>query len=204
MLIDYPDVPRSVGRFEGDAFEAEKWKPEYPNSAFDNMRPDDAFWAAKIVSKFSDETILAIVRKAAYSDPAATDYIARTLIKRRDKVLATWLNQVNPVVEVALDATGALTFANASVDAKAATPAESYSLRWFQFDNATGSRRDLGAASTVTALRAQAPAELLNGNVEYAGVTITAAHPGHSGWARPATVYFRRTGAGWTTVGIDR
>ena len=49
MLIDYPDVPPSVGRFEAEAFDPEQWKPEYPNPAFDNMRPDDAFWAARIV-----------------------------------------------------------------------------------------------------------------------------------------------------------
>ena len=30
MLVDYPDVPASIGRFEGDAFDALKWKPEYP------------------------------------------------------------------------------------------------------------------------------------------------------------------------------
>ena len=154
MLIDYPDVPPSVGRFEGDAFDPEKWKPEYPNPAFDNMRPDDAFWAARIVSKFSDATIRAIVGKARYSDPAATEYISATLIKRRDKVLATWLNQVNPVVDVTLDAAGALTFGNAAVDAKAATPAESYSLRWFRFDNATDTRTDVGEAIVVTELRA--------------------------------------------------
>ena len=136
MLIDYPDVPPSVGRFEGDAFDPEKWKPEYPNPAFDIMRPDDAFWAARIVSKFSDAMVRAIVAKARYTDPKATDYIAATLIKRRDKVLATWLNQVNPVVDVTLDGTGALTFSNAAVDAKAATPAESYAIRWFRLDNA--------------------------------------------------------------------
>ena len=33
------------------------------NPAFDNMRPDDAFWAARIVSKFSDEAIRAVVEK---------------------------------------------------------------------------------------------------------------------------------------------
>ena len=32
MLIDYPDVPRSVGRFEAKAFDPLKWKPEYPNA----------------------------------------------------------------------------------------------------------------------------------------------------------------------------
>ena len=46
--------------------------------------------------------------------------------------------------------TGALTFRNAAVDAKAATPAESYSLRWFRFDNATDTRTDVGEAMAVT------------------------------------------------------
>ena len=64
MHIDYPDVPPSVGRFEGDAFDPEQWKPEYPNPAFGNMRPDDAFWAARIVARFSDDAIRAIVEKA--------------------------------------------------------------------------------------------------------------------------------------------
>ena len=51
------------------------------------------------------------MEKARYTDPKATDYMTETLITRRDKVLATWLNQVNPVVDVTLDGTGALTFA---------------------------------------------------------------------------------------------
>jgi hypothetical protein len=207
MLIDYPDVPPSVGRFEGDAFDPEKWKPEYPNAAFDNMRPDDAFWAARIVSRFSDAAIRAIVGKARYSDPRATEYLSATLIKRRDKVLAAWLNQVNPVVDVRLDASGTLTFGNAAVDANAATPPERYSLRWFHFDNATDSRSDVGEAMAVVEPRADAPAGLLGGASSYAGVTITAEHPGQPGWARPATFYFRRTGGpnpGWETVGVER
>ena len=51
------------------------------------MRADDAFWAARLVARFSDEAIRAIVAKARYSDPRAADHIAATLIKRRDKVL---------------------------------------------------------------------------------------------------------------------
>ena len=62
------------------------------------MRPDDAFWAARIVAKFDDGMVRAIVEKAKYSDPKATDYITQTLIARRDKVLKTYLNQVNPIV----------------------------------------------------------------------------------------------------------
>jgi hypothetical protein len=44
--------------------------------------------------------------KARYSDPAATDFIARTLIARRTKVLATWLTAVNPIADARLDAAG--------------------------------------------------------------------------------------------------
>ena len=99
-------VPRSVGRLEAERFDPLTWKPEYPNPAFDNMRPDDAFWAARIVSKFSDEAIRAVVEKAAYSDPAATDFMTKTIIARRDKVVATWINQVCPVVDTALSADG--------------------------------------------------------------------------------------------------
>jgi hypothetical protein len=204
MLIDYPDVPASVGRFEGDAFDAGRWKPEYPNPAFEIMRPDDAFWAARIVSKFSDAMVRGIVAKAQYSDPRATDYIAATLIKRRDKVLATWLNQVNPVVDVALDGTGALTFRNAAVDAMTATPAESYTIRWFRLDNAADTRTDVGDQAIVTELRAAAPSELLSAGTDYIGLTMSATHPKRPGWARPATFYFRRAGSTWQTVGIER
>ena len=70
MHISYPDVPPAVGRFEAEAFQPELWKPEYPNPAFDNMRPDDAFWAARIVARFDDAAVRAIVEKARYTDPA--------------------------------------------------------------------------------------------------------------------------------------
>ena len=117
MLIDYPDAPPAIGRLEGDAFDPQKWKPEYPNPAFENMQLDDAFWAARIVSKFSDAMVRAIVEKARYSDPKATEYMTATLIKRRDKVLRYWLNAVNPVVDPVLASSGALTFSNAAIDA---------------------------------------------------------------------------------------
>jgi hypothetical protein len=203
MLIDYPDVPSSVGRFEGDAFDAERWKPEYPNAAFDNMRPDDAFWAARIVSKFSDQAIRAIVEKARYTDPRATEYITATLIKRRNKVLGTWLNGVNPVVNASIDRAGTLTFENAAVAANVATPAASYTIQWFRFDNAADAKQTIGDAVEATEGTAPAPPALLTSG-EYIGVTITAGHAEHPDWARPATFYFRRTRDGWECVASER
>ena len=203
MHIRYPDVPRSVGRIESDAFDPLKWKPEYPNSAFDNMRADDAFWAARIVARFTDEMIGGIVKKAQYSDPRATDYLTKVIIERRDKVAAAWLNQVCPVVDPVLAADGGLTFTNAAVAARAATEGDGYQLQWFRFDNSTNARTPVGDAQTVSTAASRAPAELL-GSGEYVGVSVTAKHATHPGWSRASTFFFRRGGSGWTLVGVER
>ena len=203
MTIDYPDVPASVGRIEAEAFDPVKWKPEYPNAAFENMRPDDAFWAARIVSRFTDEMIGAIVGKARYSDPRAAEYMTATLIARRDKVLAAWLNDVCPIVDPVLAGDGTLTFTNAAVAARAATPGERYQLRWFRFDNATATRTPVAEPQTATGTSARAPAGILDAG-EYVGVEMTGHHPQQPGWVRSSTFFFRRGAAGWTLVGVER
>lgn len=203
LFIDYPKAPAAVGRFEADAFDPPKWKPEYPNSSFVNMQPADAFWGARIVAAFSDEEIRAVVGKARYSDPAAAEFLTAALIKRRDKIAAAWLNGVNPVVDPKLAADGTLTFRNAAVEAHAATPAASYSLAWSRFDNATDTHTSVGTPATVTDTRGAAPAELLTGS-DYVAVTITGTHPEHPRWSDPLRIYFKRDGDGWKTVGLER
>ncbi len=51
ITVDYWQDAKSVGRFESDFFDPVKWRPEYPNPAFDNMRADDAFWGARLVAR---------------------------------------------------------------------------------------------------------------------------------------------------------
>jgi hypothetical protein len=205
MHIDYPQVPPAVGRFEANAFEPAHWRPEYPNPAFDNMRPDDAFWAARIVARFSNDAIRVIVERAHYSDPRATDYVTGTIIKRRDKVVAYWLTQVNPLVDFALSDRGELTFANAAEQAGVASPASSYRLQWARFDNATGLPTNVGGEVTLSEPRAQAPAALASDNAQqFVEVQIAAVHPQFPSWTKPVTVHFRRVGPGWTMVGLVR
>jgi hypothetical protein len=203
MRVDYPDVPPSVGRFEADFFDPLRWKPEYPNPAFDNMRPDDAFWAARLVQRFSDDAVRAVVAKGRYSDPAATDYVARTLITRRDKVLRTWLTGVNPVTAFELSPQGSLTFENAAVAAGLAGAPAAYRLSWSRFDNAadadTGAREEMRS----TEPRTQAPASMLQ-DAAYVSLTIRTEHPDHPAWAQPVRVFFRRAGNAWQTVGLER
>jgi hypothetical protein len=202
MHIDYPDVPPSVGRFEAQAFDPMRWRPEYPNPAFDNMRADDAFWAARLVARFSAADIRAVVEKARYSDPRATDYMTATLVERRRRVLSAWLTPVNPLADFVLDQDGVLTFGNAAVTAGVATSAQRYRLRWSRFDNATGAVSD-GVDTEATETRAAAPGSLL-ASAAFLQVEVAAEHPQHPAWAQPVVLHFRREGARWPLVGLRR
>lgn len=166
------------------------------------MRADDAFWAARIVAKFSESDIRAIVAKARYSDPRAADYMTATLIERRNKVLKTWLTAVNPLVDFALSADGMLTFDNAAVAAGVATPPAEYRVRWARFDNATGSTAG-AIETTVSGTRAAAPPQVL-AEAQFVRADITSHHTQFSAWNTAVSVYFRRGSGGWTLAGITR
>ncbi len=203
QFIDYPDDLRpSVGRIQGDVFEPQDWKPEYPNQAFNNMRADDAFWAARIVSRFSDEAIAAVVNKAQYTNVRTANYLTDVLIKRRDRIAKVWLNAVNPAAEFTLSPDGTLTFQNVAVEAGAATPGSGYRVAWSRFDNATGAHAQVGTEQTVSEPRALAPGAL--SGAEYAAVQVRGIHPDHPAWAQPVTAYFRWADDRWQTVGLDR
>jgi hypothetical protein len=194
------DIPPSVGWFESGSFEPEKWKPNYPNRAFSNMQPADAFWGARLVSRFSDEAINAIVANAGYDDAEAAAYLARTLIRRRDIIAQVWLNAVNPIVDASLDARGALTFTNAAVAARVASHG-TYRIEWARFDNRSGAIEASGTEEQSEP-KGTAPAGLLTS--PFIVATIVSAHPDQPGWANPVRIYFRKEGAGWKTVGLER
>ncbi|HEU5315188.1 MAG TPA: hypothetical protein VFX49_03705, partial [Chloroflexota bacterium] len=203
VRADYGDIPPSAGQVSSVAFEPEKWKANYPNAAFENMRPDDAFWGARLVSRFSDETIATIVAAVGYDDPRAAEYMTRTLRERRDIVAKTWLTGVNPIVNATLAADGALTFSNAAVDARAATAPDAYLVTWSRFDNRSGAHQPVGGETRVSATRAAAPPALLK-DAEFASASIRAVHPQHPQWREPVQLYFRRAGGGWKTIGLYR
>ena len=62
MSIKWPDDP-SIGNIEADVFDPATWKTEYPNPAFKQMDAADAFWAASIMSRFTDAMIRGVVEE---------------------------------------------------------------------------------------------------------------------------------------------
>jgi len=202
QTANYDDHP-AVGRFEGDAFDPETWKPRAPTVAYYEMRDDDAFWAAQRVMGFSDELIRAIVKTGQFSDPMAEQYLADVLIKRRDKIGRAYLPKINPIVNPALDASGMLTFGNAAVQAGCAKAPASYKATWYTFDNATGEATRVSETESPTA-RMQAPAALRATAAAFVKVQVSAISTEYPSWAKPVDVYFRRQANGWTLVGFER
>lgn len=196
---------RAIGRFEGDEFDPTLWKPRVPTSAFLNARADDNFWAARRVMAFSDELIRTVVAAGQYSDPAAERHLADVLIKRRDRIGRAYLPAINPVVDVALDRSGMLTFGNAAVDAGVAeAPKGGYRATWFVFNNLTGESKPVGTPTTAATGRMDAPAGLPTATGSFVRIDIEAVAPPNPSWTVPVRVYLRRTAEGWKLVGLER
>ena len=137
MKITYPYPKYSeVGRIEADFFEPQAWKPNYPNVAFDQMLPEDAFWAAKILARFSNQAIRAVVATAQYADAEAESFLAETLIRRKEKILDYYFRQVNPLDEFSLDG-HTMSFVHLG-EKQGIGKGSSYAYEWFSFDNNTG------------------------------------------------------------------
>jgi hypothetical protein len=106
---------RGVAKLEGDRFEADNWRPQYPWEPYHRRDRFDGYWGAKIVAAFTDEHIRAAVDAGQYSDPRSAEYIAETLIARRRKIAQHWFREVTPLDHFTIDAEGALCFDDLSV-----------------------------------------------------------------------------------------
>jgi hypothetical protein len=100
------EYPNEVGYFSAELFEPEKWKPSFPNLAFEQMDDSDAYWGAKIVTAFTNDTIRRIAAEGKYVRDEATRYVYETLIRRRDAIGKYWLNRITPLEEPQLQIAG--------------------------------------------------------------------------------------------------
>jgi hypothetical protein len=209
MKVRYPDMP-SVGNIEADFFHPARWKTEYPHPAFDQMDAADAFWAARIASRFTDEMITRIVESARLTDPRARDYLTGAIIKRRNKVVAHWITGTNPLDAFAAssgDETVTLAFDNAAVRLGLAPEGASYRVDFAALDNMRGTERRAGGTVTdakTVAVPAQAwgPQDL--SGFRYGIVSIRTVQDGYLHWAEPVRITLRERGGQVTVVGVDR
>lgn len=91
-----PEMP-AAGWFESEVFTANGFRPMMQNPAFQRMSVRDGYWAAKILSAFTDDHLRVAVEQGHYRDAATAEYMVRTLAARRDKICRYWFDRVAPL-----------------------------------------------------------------------------------------------------------
>jgi hypothetical protein len=208
MSIKWPDDP-TIGNIEADVFDPATWKTEYPNPAFKQLDAADAFWAASIMSRFSDTMIRAVVEQAQLSNPGASRYLGDIIIKRRDKTVRWGVTATNPLdrFEVHGGPSPELSFDNIAVRLGYAQGAR-YTVRWAAFDNTTGTTSAAQPTVEADAKRTPVPADIWGprdaDGIRYATASIATDHPLFRHWAKPVVVTVRNRNGVLDVVGIDR
>jgi len=198
--VRYPEHP-GVGRFEADYFQPQNWKPEYPNPAFERMLPEDAFWAVRILMRLTEESIRAVVRTGQLVDADAEEYLVRTLLERRRKIVRHYLARINPLDGFRVrDRNGSLVleFSDLSLQEAPERP-RTYRYEWSRFDNETQESESLGPAATAAGPSIRLP----RARPEFLKVRIRPVEGPKAAVSHPVCVYLR-SHPRMAVVGIDR
>jgi hypothetical protein len=209
--VEYPEFP-AVGNIEADFFDPARWKTEYPHPSFVQMDASDAFWAASIASKFTNQMIMSIVETARISDPIASAYLADVIIRRRDKVIGYWITGTNPLDAFKArrddDNAVSVTFDNAAVRMGLAPDKATYRVGYASLNNLTGAEFAAGPTESTTDRCVSIPADAWGppdpSGYRYAIVTIRTILDGEPHWAQPIRVTVRDGRGKVDIVGIDR
>jgi len=203
--VHWPNFPEyeSVGRWESVSYEPQEWKNDYPNPAFVRMTDRDAFWAAKIIMRFTSEELLAIVETGQISDPEQERYFHQVLVERQRKSAQHYMNRVNPLDEFEVTDEG-LRFANLSERYGFAEAGTRYHMSWSVYDNDTATVRPLTDAATRPDTVLPLPANIAVTGETYLMAEIRSRHDAFPAWNQPVRVYLRQTDGTFDVVGIER
>jgi len=201
----------TLGYYDVRRFEPDQWRPGYANNAYDRMTEADAAWMARIVSRFGDEHIRAMVERARFSDPIVASELARILIGRRDRILERWLTRLSPLTWPEVRAGGEGPARLCMQDLAVRSGIRDGRWRRYRADAWTGAPYETIATTApptrsdddyvcvglprVPDASAQDPGYLV--------VDITAASPEHE-TAFPARVHLYDRGGDYQIVGLER
>lgn len=93
-----PSPYASVGAFGMDRdWDPTDWREAYPYIPFGEMDATDAFWAAKIIMRFSRPALEAVVRKAELTEPGAAAFVVDALEDRKRRIGLAYLEALSPL-----------------------------------------------------------------------------------------------------------
>jgi len=92
----------ALGSFSAQPFDPLRWREAYPYWPFAEMDASDAYWAAKLVMRFDQPLLKAIVAEGQLREPAAAEYLVKTLMARRDAIGRAYFEAVSPLDDFSL------------------------------------------------------------------------------------------------------
>jgi hypothetical protein len=92
-----PTPYKSIGIFRGAGWDPTTWREAYPYFPFMEADRTDAFWAAKIVVRFTRPQLKAVIAEGKLSEPGAADYMLDALDARRIAIGRTYLEALSPL-----------------------------------------------------------------------------------------------------------
>lgn len=197
------------GYFNVEDFDPDLWRPGYPNPAFGRMRERDAAWMARIIARFSDAHIRALVETADLRDPLLNRELLRILIGRRERILRRYLGRLSPLSRPELDSKGGvrLCLEDLLVASLLSTPER----RRYRFVARAGAPFDVKASGPVPGAGARVciPLPDVQGqksSPEYLTVDVLAGTTRSTiAWQPPARVHLYQTAPGrYRIVGLER
>lgn len=87
----------ALGYFDVEHFEADAWKPGYPNPAFDRATERDHAWMARIVANITPAHVRAALAVARIVDPVVREELETILLGRRERILRRWFSRLSPL-----------------------------------------------------------------------------------------------------------
>jgi len=206
--VTWPEFPKfqAVGRWESEWFEPKEWKDDYPNPAFVRMTARDAFWAAKILMKFTPEELMAIVKTGQYSEQHNTDYFHEILVERQQRCGKWGIELLNPLDEFRVEGEE-LHFTNLSEQYEFTTKGSTrYQVFWHHFDNET-QKIVTSSGPVVVSQPSSSITVRASSSSDRETLLLAEIHSlneNHPNWTLGINVYLRPTGSGYEVVGIER
>ncbi len=95
------------GYFRGDDFVPDRYRPGYPNPAFNRATERDNAWMTRIVARMRPELIDAALDATRMQNTDARAALREILLARRDLILNRWLTRLSPLAHPTLSRSAA-------------------------------------------------------------------------------------------------
>ena len=89
--------------FDVDSFVPDEWKMQYPNPAFSRMTERDGAWMARVLARFTPQSIRALADMARFTEPKNTEHLARVLEGRLMRILGRYLTRLSPIGQLRVE-----------------------------------------------------------------------------------------------------